>query len=192
MPDGSGAKRVRIERAHLEEDAGAAPGSSAAWAGGLEEGRSRGLHRGQLGRPGAAAATVARREKLELLAALPFWLSTASPLNKAPCPALPPGKLVYSGAAGLSGSDYSLVDYNRAGVPLLEIVSGPDLRSGQEAAAYGAEVRRVMRFLGVSDGNMAVRGRAGGAGIACLTWGPLGAGAGRRGVGGLGAAKDFD
>ena len=65
------------------------------------------------------------------------------------------GKLVYSGADGLSGSDYSLVDYNRAGVPLLEIVSEPDLRTGAEAAAYGAELRRIMRFLGVTDGNMA-------------------------------------
>ena len=66
------------------------------------------------------------------------------------------GKLVYSGADGLSGSDYSLVDYNRAGVPLLEIVSEPDMRTGKEAAAYGAELRRIVRFLGVSDGNMAV------------------------------------
>jgi aspartyl-tRNA(Asn)/glutamyl-tRNA(Gln) amidotransferase subunit B len=63
------------------------------------------------------------------------------------------GKLVY--ADRLSGSQYSLVDYNRAGVPLLEIVSGPDMRNGKEAAAYGAELRRIMRFLGVSDGNMA-------------------------------------
>eukprot|EP00887_Chlorella_sp_A99_P006179 scaffold3.g6179.t1 len=65
------------------------------------------------------------------------------------------GKLVHAGAASLSGSTASLVDYNRAGVPLLEIVSEPDLRSGAEAAAYGAELRRVMRCLGVSDGNMA-------------------------------------
>jgi aspartyl-tRNA(Asn)/glutamyl-tRNA(Gln) amidotransferase subunit B len=66
------------------------------------------------------------------------------------------GKLVYAGADRLSGSDYSLVDYNRAGVPLLEVVSEPDMRSGQEAAAYGAELRRIMRFIDVSDGNMAV------------------------------------
>ncbi|KAL4458149.1 hypothetical protein ABPG75_013014 [Micractinium tetrahymenae] len=65
------------------------------------------------------------------------------------------GKLVHGGAASLSGSDYSLADYNRGGVPLLEIVSEPDMRSGAEAAAYGAELRRIMRFLGVSDGNMA-------------------------------------
>jgi Asp-tRNA(Asn)/Glu-tRNA(Gln) amidotransferase B subunit len=60
------------------------------------------------------------------------------------------GKLVHGGAASLSGSDYSLVDFNRAGVPLLEIVSEPDMRTGAEAAAYAAELRRIMRFLGVS------------------------------------------
>ena len=64
------------------------------------------------------------------------------------------GKLLHAGADQLSGSTYSLVDYNRAGVPLVEIVSKPDLRSGREAAAYAAELRRIMRYLGVSDGNM--------------------------------------
>jgi Asp-tRNA(Asn)/Glu-tRNA(Gln) amidotransferase B subunit len=53
---------------------------------------------------------------------------------------------------------HSLVDYNRAGVPLLEIVSEPDMASGAAAAAYGAEIRRIVRFLGISDGNMQVRG----------------------------------
>ncbi len=64
------------------------------------------------------------------------------------------GKLVHAGSDRLSGSTYSLVDYNRAGVPLVEIVSEPDLRSGQEAAEYAQEIRRIMRYLGVSDGNM--------------------------------------
>ncbi len=64
------------------------------------------------------------------------------------------GKLLHAGADQLSGSTYSLVDYNRAGVPLVEIVSRPDLRNGREAAAYAAELRRIMRYLGVSDGNM--------------------------------------
>ncbi len=41
-------------------------------------------------------------------------------------------------------------------MPLLEIVSGPDMRSGQEAAAYGEELRRVVTFLGVSNANMQV------------------------------------
>lgn len=64
------------------------------------------------------------------------------------------GKLVHAGSDRLSGSAYSLVDYNRAGVPLVEIVSEPDIRSGQEAAEYAQELRRIVRYLGVSDGNM--------------------------------------
>ncbi|MBC6423317.1 MAG: Asp-tRNA(Asn)/Glu-tRNA(Gln) amidotransferase subunit GatB [Hormoscilla sp. SP12CHS1] len=64
------------------------------------------------------------------------------------------GKLVHGGSDRLSGSTYSLVDYNRAGVALIEIVSEPDMRSGQEAAEYAQELRRIMRYLGVSDGNM--------------------------------------
>jgi aspartyl-tRNA(Asn)/glutamyl-tRNA(Gln) amidotransferase subunit B len=64
------------------------------------------------------------------------------------------GKLVHGGSDRLSGSTYSLVDFNRAGVPLLEIVSEPDLRSAQEAAEYARELRRIVRYLGVSDGNM--------------------------------------
>ncbi|MFO0171253.1 MAG: Asp-tRNA(Asn)/Glu-tRNA(Gln) amidotransferase subunit GatB, partial [Aphanizomenon sp.] len=64
------------------------------------------------------------------------------------------GKLVHAGSERLSGSTYSLVDYNRAGIPLVEIVSEPDLRTGQEAAEYAQELRRIVRYLGVSDGNM--------------------------------------
>jgi hypothetical protein len=44
-----------------------------------------------------------------------------------------------------------------AGVPLLEIVSEPDMRSGVEAAAYAAELRRIMVFFGITDGNMQAR-----------------------------------
>ncbi|MEG4282034.1 Asp-tRNA(Asn)/Glu-tRNA(Gln) amidotransferase subunit GatB [Microcoleus sp. A006_D1] len=64
------------------------------------------------------------------------------------------GKLVHGGSDRLSGSTYSMVDYNRAGVPLIEIVSEPDLRSGAEAAEYGQEIRRIVRYIGVGDGNM--------------------------------------
>lgn len=64
------------------------------------------------------------------------------------------GKLVHAGSDRLSGSTYSLVDFNRTGVPLVEIVSEPDMRSGQEAAEYAQELRRVLLYLGVSDGNM--------------------------------------
>ncbi|HBC40950.1 MAG TPA: Asp-tRNA(Asn)/Glu-tRNA(Gln) amidotransferase GatCAB subunit B [Pseudanabaena sp.] len=64
------------------------------------------------------------------------------------------GKLVHAGSDRLSGSSHSLVDFNRTGVPLCEIVSEPDMRSGAEAAAYAQELRRIMRYLGVCDGNM--------------------------------------
>ena len=53
-----------------------------------------------------------------------------------------------------SRTNCSLVDLNRAGVPLLEIVSDPDLRSSDEAAAYLKVVRQLARYLGISDGNM--------------------------------------
>ncbi|MEX1133039.1 MAG: Asp-tRNA(Asn)/Glu-tRNA(Gln) amidotransferase subunit GatB [Flavobacteriales bacterium] len=48
----------------------------------------------------------------------------------------------------------TLVDLNRAGVPLVEIVSEPDLRSGQEAYDYLTEIRRLVRYLDICDGNM--------------------------------------
>lgn len=64
------------------------------------------------------------------------------------------GKLVHGGSDRLAGSTHSLVDFNRTGVPLMEIVSEPDIRSGAEAAEYGQELQRIVRYLGVSDGNM--------------------------------------
>tara|TARA_B100000945_G_scaffold158404_1_gene127255 strand:- start:34 stop:1506 length:1473 start_codon:yes stop_codon:yes gene_type:complete len=64
------------------------------------------------------------------------------------------GKLVHAGSDRLAGSKYSLVDYNRAGIALVEIVSKPDLRTGREASEYASEIRRTVRYLGVSDGNM--------------------------------------
>jgi aspartyl-tRNA(Asn)/glutamyl-tRNA(Gln) amidotransferase subunit B len=64
------------------------------------------------------------------------------------------GKLVHSGAAGLHGSDYSLVDYNRGGVPLLEIVSEPDITSPEEARLYLTELRNILRYIDVCDGNL--------------------------------------
>ena len=48
----------------------------------------------------------------------------------------------------------SLVDYNRAGVPLLEIVTEPDIHSGEEARAYAQKVRQILRYLGVNSGDM--------------------------------------
>ncbi len=64
------------------------------------------------------------------------------------------GKLVHGGSDRLAGSTHSLVDFNRTGIPLMEIVSEPDIRSGLEAAEYGQEIQRIVRYLGVSDGNM--------------------------------------
>ncbi|WP_169754306.1 Asp-tRNA(Asn)/Glu-tRNA(Gln) amidotransferase subunit GatB [Campylobacter curvus] len=51
-------------------------------------------------------------------------------------------------------SDHSLVDLNRAGTPLLEIVSEPDLRSSDEAVAYLKKLHSILRFLNISDANM--------------------------------------
>lgn len=59
------------------------------------------------------------------------------------------GKSVHDG----SETD-TLLDYNRAGTPLVEIVSEPDLRSAEETGAYVNEIRRLVRYLGISDGNM--------------------------------------
>lgn len=52
------------------------------------------------------------------------------------------------------GASYSLVDVNRAGVPLMEIVSEPDMRSPSEAREYLVKLRSILRYLGVSSGNM--------------------------------------
>ncbi len=54
----------------------------------------------------------------------------------------------------LHSFDCTLLDYNRAGVPLIEIVSMPDIRSGEEAAKYVEEIRSIVSFLDVSDGKM--------------------------------------
>jgi aspartyl-tRNA(Asn)/glutamyl-tRNA(Gln) amidotransferase subunit B len=52
------------------------------------------------------------------------------------------------------GESYSLVDVNRSGVPLMEIVGEPDLRSPEEARQYLVQLRSILQFLGVSTGNM--------------------------------------
>jgi len=53
-----------------------------------------------------------------------------------------------------TGESYSLVDVNRAGVPLMEVVGEPDLRSPEEARQYLIKLRNILRYLGVSTGNM--------------------------------------
>jgi aspartyl-tRNA(Asn)/glutamyl-tRNA(Gln) amidotransferase subunit B len=67
------------------------------------------------------------------------------------------GKSAHMGVAAggrIHGSEFSLVDYNRAGVPLLEIVSAPDIRSVDEAREYVGELRALLVATGVSDAKM--------------------------------------
>jgi aspartyl-tRNA(Asn)/glutamyl-tRNA(Gln) amidotransferase subunit B len=66
------------------------------------------------------------------------------------------GKTTHVGGGGgrIHGADYSLVDYNRAGVPLVEIVSEPDIRSAEQARAYVNELRAILVAIGASDARM--------------------------------------
>jgi aspartyl-tRNA(Asn)/glutamyl-tRNA(Gln) amidotransferase subunit B len=65
------------------------------------------------------------------------------------------GKTLHVGGGGrIHGADFSLVDYNRAGVPLLEIVSEPDIRSAEQAKRYVEELRAALFAIGVSDVKM--------------------------------------
>ncbi|HEX5133677.1 MAG TPA: Asp-tRNA(Asn)/Glu-tRNA(Gln) amidotransferase subunit GatB, partial [Candidatus Krumholzibacteria bacterium] len=59
------------------------------------------------------------------------------------------GKLLH-----VEGADHSLVDMNRSGVPLVEIVSEPDMRTAAEASEYLQKLRTLVRYLGICDGNM--------------------------------------
>ncbi len=65
------------------------------------------------------------------------------------------GKTAHAGATGrIGGAEYALEDYNRAGVPLVEVVSEPDMRTPEEARAYFTELRGTLEALGVSDVRM--------------------------------------
>ncbi len=64
------------------------------------------------------------------------------------------GKLVHQGAEGIAGAHSSYVDLNRACVPLLEIVSEPDMRSAEEAHLYLDKLKVALQYSGVSDANM--------------------------------------
>ena len=65
------------------------------------------------------------------------------------------GKTTHVGGTGrIGGADYALVDYNRAGVPLVEIVSAPDIRSAEQARTYANELRSILVATGASDGRM--------------------------------------
>lgn len=63
------------------------------------------------------------------------------------------GKLVHHGDS-ITTADYSLVDYNRTGTPLLEIVSEPDIRSAKQAVAYMEKMRAILQYCGISDCRM--------------------------------------
>ena len=132
LPDGQ-TKRFGITRVHMEEDAG---------------------------KPACLCLALDYSSSDDFAAALVPVTATSKPNNQPICLRalrvfLAAGKLMHDGANQLSGSDSSLVDYNRAGVPLLEVVSEPDMRSGAEAAAYASELRRTMCFMGLTEGIMA-------------------------------------
>ncbi len=63
-------------------------------------------------------------------------------------------KLVHGDAAGTSGSRTTLVDFNRAGTPLMEIVTEPDIRTAEQARRYAEELQLLLRAIGASDADM--------------------------------------
>ena len=65
------------------------------------------------------------------------------------------GKSLHVGTSGrIHGATHSLVDYNRAGIPLLEVVSEPDIRTAAQAQAYLSELRAIVLALGISDARL--------------------------------------
>jgi len=64
------------------------------------------------------------------------------------------GKLIHPGQAAIDEVEFSYVDFNRCGVPLIEIVSEPDIRSPAQAAAYMKTLRQILRYIGVCEGNL--------------------------------------
>ncbi len=65
------------------------------------------------------------------------------------------GKSTHVGQSGrIHGAEHTLLDFNRAGVPLVEVVPEPDIRSPEQARAYGMELQRIVRTLGVSDAKL--------------------------------------
>ncbi len=64
------------------------------------------------------------------------------------------GKIVYAGGDRMADSDAALIDYNRAGIPLIEVVSEADMRTPEEAVWYARQIQYTARVLGVSDADM--------------------------------------
>ncbi len=64
------------------------------------------------------------------------------------------GTLVHEGPSTSSGRQASLVDFNRASIPLMELVTEPDIKNAEQAVAFGKELRLILRYLGVSDADM--------------------------------------
>ncbi|MBI4117078.1 MAG: Asp-tRNA(Asn)/Glu-tRNA(Gln) amidotransferase subunit GatB [Parcubacteria group bacterium] len=64
------------------------------------------------------------------------------------------GRLIHMSPSTGSGQSASLIDFNRAGVPLLELVTEPDLKNGEEVRKFGEELQMILRYLGISDADM--------------------------------------
>lgn len=64
------------------------------------------------------------------------------------------GRLMHEGPSMGSGRSTSLIDFNRAGVPLMELVTEPDFRTGEEVRQFGEQLQQIVRYVGASDANM--------------------------------------
>ncbi len=64
------------------------------------------------------------------------------------------GRLIHSSPSDTSGRPASLVDFNRAGIPLMELVTEPDIKNGKEAVAFAKELQLILRYLEISDADM--------------------------------------
>ncbi|MEK7568382.1 MAG: Asp-tRNA(Asn)/Glu-tRNA(Gln) amidotransferase subunit GatB [Patescibacteria group bacterium] len=63
-------------------------------------------------------------------------------------------RLLHGGVSAGTGQSSSFVDFNRAGVPLMELVTEPDIKNGKEAVAFARELQLILRYLGISDADM--------------------------------------